>query len=50
MPCTSTLKKKKIDEEKPYQAYDEPDCLWTGGKAIKELHNITSMSKKDIRS
>ena len=44
------LKKKKRDEEKLYQAYDEPDRLWTGGKAIKELHNITSMSKKDIRS
>ena len=23
---------------------------WTGGKAIKELHKITSMSKKDIKS
>ena len=36
----------KIDEEKLYQAYYEPDRLWTGGKAIKELHKITSMSKK----
>ena len=40
----------KIDEEKLYQAYYEPDRLWTGGKVIKELHKITSMSKKDIRS
>ena len=24
--------------------------VWTGGKAIKELHKITSMSKKDIKS
>ena len=34
------------DEEKLYQAYYEPDRLWTGGKAIKELHKITSMPKK----
>ena len=33
------------DEEKLYQAYYEPDRLWTGNKAIKELHKITSMSK-----
>ena len=38
------------DEEKPYQAYYEPYRLWTGGKAIKELHKITSMSKEDIKS
>ena len=38
------------DEEKLYKAYYEPDRLWTGGKAIKELHKITSMSKKDIKS
>ena len=40
----------KIDKEKLYQAYDEPDRLWTGRKEIKELHKITSMSKKDIKS
>ena len=40
----------KIDEEKPCQAYYEPDRLWTGGKAIKELHKITSMPKKVIKS
>ena len=38
------------DEEKLYHAYYDPDRLWTGGKAIKELHKITSMSKKDIKS
>ena len=40
----------KIDEEKLYGAYYEPDRLWTGGKAIKELHKIASMLKKDIKS
>ena len=34
------------DEEKLYQVYR----LWTSNKAIKELHKITSMSKKDIKS
>ena len=38
------------EEEKLYQAYYDPDRLWTGGKLIKELHNITSMPKKDIKS
>ena len=38
------------DEEKLYQAYYQPDHLWTGNKAIKELHKITSVSKKDIKS
>ena len=37
------------DEEKLYQAYYEPDRLWSGNKTIKELHKITSMSKKDIK-
>ena len=35
-----------IDEEKLYQAYYQVDRLWTGNRAIKELHKITSMSKK----
>ena len=39
-----------IEEEKIYQAYYQADRLWTGRKAIKELHKIASMSKKDIRS
>ena len=38
------------DEEKLYQAYYQSDRLWAGGKAIKELHKITSISKKDIKS
>ena len=38
------------EEEKLHQAYCEPDRLWTGGKAVKELHKITSISKKDIKS
>ena len=38
------------DKEKLYQAYYQPGRLWTGGKAIKELQKITSMSRKDIRS
>ena len=38
------------DEDKLYQAYYEPVRLWAGGKAIKELHKITSMLKKDIKS
>ena len=38
------------DKEKLYQAYYQPDRLWAGGKAIKELHKITSMLKKDINS
>ena len=33
-------------KEKLYQEYYEPDRLGTGGEAIKELHKITSMSKK----
>ena len=38
------------DEEKLHQAYYQADNLWTGNRAIKELHKITSMSKKDIKS
>ena len=38
------------DKEKLYGAYYQPDRLWTGGKAIKELHKITLMSRNDIKS
>ena len=38
------------EEEKLYQAYYQLDRLWTDNKAIKELHKITSMPKKDIKS
>ena len=37
------------DKEKLYQAYYQPDRLWAGGKAIKQLHKITSILKKDIK-
>ena len=39
-----------IDKERLSQAYYQPEHLWTGKKAIKELHKITSMSKKGIKS
>ena len=32
------------------QVYYQPDHLWNSNKAIKELHKITSMPKKDIKS
>ena len=38
------------DKEKLYQLYYQHDRLWTGCKAVKELHKVTSMSRKDIRS
>ena len=37
------------DEEKLYQAYYEPDRLWASGKAIKELHKITSISNHGLK-
>ena len=37
-------------EEKLYGAYYQHDPLWSGGKAINELHKITSISKKYIKS
>ena len=39
-----------VEEEKLYQAYYQPNHLWTGRKAIKEVHKITSISKKYIQS
>ena len=38
------------DEENLYGAYYQPDCLWTCGKAMKELYGIMSMLRKDIKS
>ena len=38
------------EDEKLCQAYNEPERLWTGGKAIKEKHKITSMLRKYIKS
>ena len=34
------------DEVKLYQAYYQLDRLWTGNKAITELHKVMSISKK----
>ena len=34
------------DKEKVYEAYYQPDHVWSGNKAIKEPHKITSMPKK----
>ena len=42
--------KSMTDEEKLYEEYYQPDHFWTDGKAIKELHKIMSMSRKDIKS
>ena len=36
------------DEEKLYQAYYQPDHLWTGNRAIIELRKIVYV-KKDIK-
>ena len=44
------LKQMKIDEEKLYEVYYQPDQLWTSGKATKGLHNTTSIPRKDIES
>ena len=37
-------------EEKLYGAYYQLDRLLTGGKAINEMHKITSIPTKDIKS
>ena len=42
--------KQITDEDKLYGAYYQPDRLWTGCKAMKELHKITSILRKGIRS
>ena len=36
-------------DEKLNEAYYQPDQLWTGGNAIRELHKITPIPKKDVR-
>ena len=38
-----------MDEEKLYEAYYQPNQLWTGGMAIKELHIIKSIPRKYIK-
>ena len=36
-------------DEKLNEAYYQSDHLWTGGKAIRELHKITPIPKKDVK-
>ena len=38
------------DEERLYAAYNQLNHLWTGGNEIIELHKITSIPRKYIRS
>ena len=47
---TSIARYALNNKEKLYQEYYQPDRLWTGGKTITELHKITFISRKDIRS
>ena len=39
-----------MTDEKLYLAYYQLDHLWNGGNVIKELHKITSIPRKDIKS
>ena len=36
-----------MKDQKLNEAYYQPDHFWTGSKEIKELHKITSISKKE---
>ena len=38
-----------MTDEKLNDAYYQSDHLCTGGKAIRELHKITSIAKKDVK-
>ena len=38
-----------MTDKKLNQAYYQPDRLWTSGKAIRKLHKITSLPKKDVK-
>ena len=38
-----------MTDEKLNEAYYQPDQLWTDGMAIRELHKITSIPKKDVK-
>ena len=38
-----------MTNKKLKEGYYEPDHLWIGGKAIRELHKITSIPKKNVR-
>ena len=38
-----------MTDEKLNEIYYQPYHLWTGGKAIRQLHKITSIPKKNIK-
>ena len=42
--------KQMTDEEKLHQAYYQADRLWTGNKAIKELHKIMVSQTSNLTS
>ena len=38
-----------MTDEKIDKVYYQPDHLWTGVKAVRELYKITSVPKKDFK-
>ena len=38
-----------MTDEKLNEAYYQPGHLWTDGKAVRQLHTITSVPKKDVK-
>ena len=38
-----------MTDERLNEAYYQSDHLWTGGKAVRELHKTTSIPKKDVK-
>lgn len=39
-----------MTDEKLKEVFNQPDHLWMGSKTIRELHKITSIPKKDVKS
>ena len=39
-----------MTDEKLNEAYYQPGHLWTDGKAVRQLHTITSVPKKDVKA
>ena len=39
-----------MTDEKLNEAYYQPNELWTGGKAVRELHKIMSILKNNVKS
>lgn len=39
-----------MTDEKLKEVFNQPDHLWIGSKTIRELHKITSIPKKDVKS